>query len=61
MITLVTSEVQFSLYMLSVNPSNTTPCFKEPEEEAFSDHRGKRRQEDHDGPISLTWVLNSTG
>ena len=24
-------------------------------------HCGKKRQEDHDGPISLTWELNSTG
>ena len=36
------------------------PSCDDPEEEAFWKHSGKRKQEDQDGPGSLTWVFEIT-
>ena len=44
-----------SLFFVLVNPLPDMPIL------VFSCSAANKKQEDHDGPISLTWVLSSEG
>ena len=35
----------------------TIMIFRDLEKDAFRKHWGKRRQEDHDGPVTLHWLI----
>ena len=36
---------------------HTIPTFNDPKEQGFGKHCEKRKQEGHDGPVSLHWLI----